>query len=352
MLWCRRCIVVIPMSSLDLATLLDISMLPSYLEQVDQELERALASANPNIRKPAKRLILAPSKRLRPALVIAVAASQTAKINKTVISAAAAIELVHLSSLVHDDIIDESQTRWNLPTINNLEGSSQALVIGDFLLAKACEVAANISSDAASLVAATITELCNGQSQELSDLYNLKRSTKSLLAVINGKTAALFAAACQIGGQQAGLSPGDLAAVTSYGQQFGIAYQMIDDTLDLLSSPALMGKPANGDVRSGVYTLPILIALSGPKAKLVKAHLKTSKNKESSLVDLLINDGSIQTTILTAKNHCQLAAEALAGVGDNKLSSELGKLPQTYLNWSLSNLVKKNYSPTISNMLN
>jgi len=345
-------IVVMRAESLDLATLLGVPKLPNYLDRVEQELHKAVYSDNPNIQKPLARLMKAHGKRLRPALVLAVVASQGAKIDKTVISGCVAIELIHIGSLIHDDIIDEAAIRWNSPTINSIEGVEQAIVIGDYVLAKANLQAAALQPRIAKLVAATIATLCEGQSMELADLYNTNRSIEALTKTINGKTAALFAAACRVGGLCANLNVSEVNALARYGENFGMAFQMIDDVLDFLSTPALAGKPVGNDVAEGVYTMPVLLSLGGASGKKVRTWLNDdAKAHQSSLVDRLVKDGSIAKTIAEAQKYNHLAVEATKSFVGSSALVGLQHLLDAYLKWALRHLVAPAYQSHVANLI-
>src|SRR3989344_3572697 len=132
------------MQSLDISRVLALPKLSYYTQLVEQELETVLASENPSIQIPLIRLAQTSGKRLRASLVMAIAHSQGVKIDKTVVRSCSAVELVHLASLVHDDIIDKAMTRRGKPTVNNREGNNLAIVIGDYLFGKAYEQAAAV----------------------------------------------------------------------------------------------------------------------------------------------------------------------------------------------------------------
>jgi heptaprenyl diphosphate synthase len=336
--------------SLDLTDLLNIPQLPSALEQVDEALMTALTSGNPLIDKPLSRLIGTGSKRFRPTIVIAAAASQTGKINKQAVPGAVAVELAHIASLVHDDIIDNGTTRWGRPTINAKEGVSHAIIVGDYLLAKACWQAASISSDAAQLVASAIISICDGESRELGDRHDQDRSLDSLMLAIQNKTAALFSVSARIGGLAAGLDGSKVDALGTYGENLGISFQLIDDLLDLLSNPELIGKPVGGDAAEGIYTMPVLLGLKGPQAKNIKAVLNDQSRTNSELAKILLDDGSIQKTLLEIKRYNRRASEALKGFDNNKTAAGLKALPSAYLDWTLNNLIAEKYRSTVSSL--
>jgi geranylgeranyl pyrophosphate synthase len=332
------------MPALDLANSLYIPQLPAQLELVNQRLVRVASSAPAPLKQPLLRTVNAKSKRLRPALLIASVLG--AQVDQKMIAAGSAIELIHLGSLVHDDIIDKADTRWGRPTISQSDGQATALLVGDFLLARAGGSAAEVSADAAQLISDTIVNLIQGESREITDKYKLDRTIDSYLACIQAKTAALISAACRLGGLCAGLSPAQIESLASYGKNLGIAFQLIDDLLDIVSTSALMGKPVGNDAKEGVYTWPILISMqSGSQAEL-QALLGQPNPPKAKLADLLIANHSVSKTILEAKKYNQLAQSALSDF-DAKAIRGLLALPDNYLSWSLNNLVPAAYRTKI-----
>ncbi|HEV2402765.1 MAG TPA: polyprenyl synthetase family protein [Candidatus Saccharimonadales bacterium] len=330
------------MPPFDLAQILDVPDLPAHLMQVEQTLQESVSSATASIQKPALRVISGKSKRLRPALIIAIAASQKQNITKTVVAACSALELVHIATLIHDDIIDQSNSRRGVPTINSIEGPDQAIVVGDYLFSRAIALAAQINSEAVRLVATIIAALCDGQSRELVDRNNTKRSEKSALKAMHDKTAMLFAAACELGGLCANSDQSTRQAFNTYGKALGMAFQCIDDVLDLVSAPELTGKPTAHDVLEGVYTLPVILALRGPHQATVERYL-TSKQRLSKLTELLMQDGTIAETLRRAKQYNQQAQKAIGAIDRDRSMMSLAKLPDHYLQWAMQHLVAEGY---------
>jgi heptaprenyl diphosphate synthase len=173
---------------------------------------------------------------------------------------------VHLGSLYHDDVMDEASVRRGVESVNARWGNLVAIVAGDFLLARASELAAALGTEVAQLLAATIARLCEGQVGELRTAFDVHRTEESYFASISGKTAALMSAACRIGGLTAGASRPEIDALTEYGHAFGMVFQIVDDVLDLVGTEQSLGKPAGHDMEEGVYTLPVLRALALPEA--------------------------------------------------------------------------------------
>jgi heptaprenyl diphosphate synthase len=334
------------MSALDLPSLLGIPKLSSYLKQIDTALATSLEDASPLIQAAGKRQLLASGKHLRPAMVLAVVHAMGKPINKRVIAACASIELAHISSLIHDDLIDNASSRRGIPTINSQEGMEQAIIVGDYLLVEACKQAATINTAAVEIVATAIGKICDGQSREVADQYNIERDGDNMLASIRGKTAELFAAACRLGGLCAGLPPKELDALTAYGQQFGMAFQLLDDVLDLISTDELLGKPVGNDIVEGVYTMPILLALHGTQAKTVRAILEQKERPNLAFVTLLITEYAIGKTLEVADAFNGQATAALQILG-KKDTDRLALFPGAYVGWALNNLVAPEYKATL-----
>ncbi len=333
------------MASFEFASHLGFPQLPRYLAQVETVMNRALAEDDFLLQPAMERLLRGSSKRLRPSLVLALATSQGQLVDKTLINAAAAVELVHIGSLVHDDIIDHAATRWNVPTISSKEGTDQAILAGDYFFATACLLASSISPAAGQLIARTIRDLCDGEAREVAEQFKIDRTIPSLTKAIRGKTAALISAACQLGGLCAGLAAPKIKILATYGESFGMSFQLIDDVLDLLSTPELCGKPVGNDIKEGVYTLPLLLSLQSPSAETIKPWLtKNTTVSMSEITDLLLKDGSIQKTITEAQKYNKTASSALKNLPN---AARLMELPSTYLNWAFQNLVAEPYNASV-----
>ena len=180
-----------------------------------------------------------------------------------VLSGSVAVELVHLGSLYHDDVMDGADLRRGVESVNHRWGNLIAILAGDFLLARASEIAASLGTEVAGLLAATIGRLCEGQVGELKTAFSVARREEEYLTSIKGKTASLLSAACRIGGITAGLDRATIDAVTLFGDRFGMTFQVVDDILDVIGTDEDLGKPAGNDLVEGVYTLPVLRALAG-----------------------------------------------------------------------------------------
>jgi heptaprenyl diphosphate synthase len=236
------------------------------LQRVEVALADSVKTGDAYMTSVAGHLLAAGGKRLRPALAIASAGALTGSTHDDAIMGGCAVELVHLGSLYHDDVMDEAATRRGTPAANVRFGNVVAILAGDFLLAKASEIAADLGTEIAGLLARTIAELCEGQVLELQDVWNIERPLDRYLRSINGKTASLMATASRIGGLvclNRGLAERPhVDALTEYGQRIGMVFQIVDDILDVVATDEQMGKPTGNDLVEGIYTLPVLHGLT------------------------------------------------------------------------------------------
>lgn len=232
------------------------------LRKVETRIARLGGSSTlPGINAGAERVIRAGGKRLRPALTLATALAFGKTPDRRVITAAACVELIHAGSLVHDDLMDKSTQRRGATTLNADLGEGKALVIGDFMLARAWLAAlTSTSRPVAEVLAATVVELAEGQFLETADLFNRERTEEAALRSITGKTAALFRASCLAAAICARADSEERARMSMYGEKFGLIFQILDDLLDLTAPSELLGKPTGNDLVQGVYSLPLLWA--------------------------------------------------------------------------------------------
>jgi heptaprenyl diphosphate synthase/octaprenyl-diphosphate synthase len=326
----------------DLAARLGLAELPVGLDAVEVELDRAVVVDRAELEAPARRVVLGGGKRLRPALALACAAAATGRgddvvRNPDVVAGATAIELVQAGSLVHDDIMDEAGERRGVPTINAVEGPSQALLVGDFLLARAGQLAAGVNQSVAGFLATAIADLCIGQSAEVATLYDPERSLDAYEDSIRGKTAALFRASCEIGVAATGEASDAIAAVAAYGTAFGMAFQIVDDVLDLVSTAEALGKPVGNDIREGVYSLPVLLALNGPDGTALRSRLGhvPAEGEVAHALSLVRTSAGVTDALERARAFNDEAAAALVVLPAGAVRDGLAGLPAAYLDWAL-----------------
>jgi heptaprenyl diphosphate synthase len=288
-------------------------------QRVEEALLSAVRTPDAYLTEIASHLISAGGKRLRP--VFTIVGSQVgndAPASEDAIAGGISCELVHLGSLYHDDVMDEATTRRGVDTVNAKWGNLQAILAGDFLLAKASEIAASLGTEVAGLLARTIGQLCEGQIEELRHTYNVARPVDSYLRSIDGKTASLYSTAARIGGIVAGHDRAHIDALTEYGTAYGMVFQIVDDVLDLTATDEQLGKPAGHDMEEGVYTLPVLhtLASGGTAASELGAVLgkPLTEVERLKVLDIVRSNGGVTKAIQQAKvfvTNAERACDAL-----------------------------------------
>ena len=297
---------------MELAEVLGIPALSSDLGRVEAALTASVQTDDPFLTDVATHLIGAGGKRLRP--MLALCASYAAKptaVSEDVVTGAVAVELVHLGSLYHDDVIDEATTRRGVESVNARWTNIVAILAGDYLLARASSLAASLGVEVAGILADTIGELCKGQVLELQRLFDVNRDEAAYMGSIAGKTASLMASACRIGAIVTGLDRPAVEALTTYGHHVGMIFQIVDDVLDLTATDEELGKPSGLDLAEGIYTLPVIYALrSSPELRaLLGRPLDPEAVAEGRA--LACADGAVANALAVADEHATRAARVL-----------------------------------------
>jgi heptaprenyl diphosphate synthase len=316
--------------------LLGSSDLDVHLESVGDRLAATCTVGAQDLTAPCLRVVAGGGKRLRPALTLAVA-DVGRTFDRRVIAAAVAVELVQVGSLVHDDIFDNAETRRGTPTINAVEGRTQALLAGTYLMARAGAEAAAAGQKVALDVAGTVALLCVGQTTETQHQFDIGQEIERYLFTIEAKTAALFACSCRVGALCAALSEEQVERFGEFGRTFGMAFQLIDDVLDLIGDPERLGKPVGADLRSGVLTMPALLEMADPSGGDLRALLlRRQKADLEQASRMILNSGRIDEVIEIAR---QYAAESAAAIAEVPGASQLSRFPASYLDWALEEFV-------------
>ncbi len=232
----------------------------AILDQVELRLYEAVAAADPVLNDAARHLVDAGGKRFRP-LLVALAAQFGNPDDPAVVSAAVVVELTHLATLYHDDVMDEAPVRRGAPSANSRWGNSIAILTGDYLFARAADVAADLGPDAVQIQARTFSRLVHGQIAETVGPRD-SDPVAHYLRVIADKTGSLIGTSARFGAMFGGTSPSIVEALATYGDTIGMAFQLSDDLLDIASESAESGKTPGTDLREGVPTLPVLYALA------------------------------------------------------------------------------------------
>lgn len=294
--------------------------------------ERMASEHAPRIPEVTAHLVEAGGKRLRPMLTLA-AARMLGYGGEDHVKLAATVEFIHTATLLHDDVVDESQRRRGRPTANLLWDNKSSVLVGDYLFARSFQLMVETGSlrvlDILANASATIAE---GEVLQLTAAQDLKTDEGIYLQVIRGKTAALFAAATEVGGVIAGARETEIAALRDYGDALGIAFQIVDDMLDYGGSAAVIGKNTGDDFRERKLTLP-----------LIKAVAKASPEERAFWVRVIEKgdqrDGDLEQAMAILKRHDALSAcRNNAFVWASRARSALELLPAHPLRSTLSDL--------------
>ncbi len=229
------------------------------LGRVDDLIRQTVDHDDPLIRQASGHLAQAGGKRVRPLLTL-LAAELGSGVNEQVIAAATGVELTHLASLYHDDVMDEAQVRRGVPSVNAAYDNSTAILIGDLLFGKASEVIAGLGAQAVLIQARTFVRLCAGQIRDDQPCPPGSDPIDYYLGVLADKTGALIATAARYGAMFSGGSDDQIETMQAYGERLGMAFQLVDDLIDITSESTESGKTPGTDLREGVDTLAVLYA--------------------------------------------------------------------------------------------
>ncbi len=280
--------------------LVPIERVWTRLDAVEVRLRQVTVASTPFLTEIAQHVILAGGKRYRP-LLAQVGAELGGGDGEHPVEAGVAVELVHAGSLYHDDVIDEATTRHGATAANVNWTNTIAILAGDFLLARASEVAAPLGEEAVRLIARTYAELCEGQTLELQLTDDLDHGPDEYYQVIGGKTASLIRTSARLGAMTGGADRDAIEAVSEWAWEMGLVFQIADDVLDLVADEAWLGKPAGSDIGEGTFTLPVLYALGGPEAGEIRGLLESGKPHDQTAIDrviALVNQGGYVDRVL------------------------------------------------------
>jgi len=236
------------------------------LDQVEDALEKSVQiEASGMLTETSSYLIAAGGKRFR-AMLVLLAGYFGDPGDPRLVPGSVSIELVHLATLYHDDVIDEADARRGAPSANVRWDNTVAILTGDYLFARASEISTDLGTDVCRLLARTIAVLCDGQIREVSSSAKVEQEISNYLEIIRRKTASLIGTSCRLGGMLSDADPDHVDVLEEFGDALGMAYQLSDDIMDITSSQMELGKEPGQDLREGVYTLPVLrtLALDGP----------------------------------------------------------------------------------------
>ena len=266
----------------------------------------------------ANHLISSGGKRLRPMLTLATAAL-TGYAGAGHIKLAAAVEFMHTATLLHDDVVDESELRRGKAAARMVWGNEASVLVGDFLLGQAFKMMVEVGSlRALDILSAAAAVIAEGEVMQLAAAKQLDTTEDAYLAVIRAKTAELFAAACEVGPVLAERPEAEAAACRSFGMNLGISFQLVDDALDYGGSKARLGKNVGDDFREGKITLPVILAFrrgSDEERGFWRRALEAGETTDAQLeraASLLARHGALEDTVERARHYGAIAKDALA----------------------------------------
>jgi len=309
--------------------LIPIERVWTRLEAVEEGLRRATTSSDAFLTRIAQHLLAAGGKRYRP-LLAQVAAELGGDPGDGPVAAGVAVELVHLGSLYHDDVIDQAESRRGAVSVNANWSNTVAILAGDFLLARASETAAPLGTEAVALLAHTYGDLCEGQIGELQLAGDTAQSRAGYLRVIRLKTATLIRTSARLGAMAGGAPAAEVEAVSGWAHEAGMAFQITDDVLDLVASEDFLGKPAGSDIGEGTFTLPVLFAMEGPDGdevrRLLAGGLPYSPEAVARVIDLARSRDHVERALQVAREHTAAAAAALEALPREPVAEVLQSL--------------------------
>ncbi len=287
------------------------------LEQVDAMFEERATSGLDILNSASMHALGSPGKRLRTALTLLSGKMKSYRFDK-LLPLSVAFEMVHLATLIHDDIVDNATTRRGKPTVNALWGNSIAILLGDYYFAKTAGLIADINDSRIDrLFSDTVATVCEGTIMEMMTTRQIDLSVESYYEKISRKTACLLAACCKGGATVSQASEQEIGLLYDYGMNLGIAFQIIDDILDYTQDQVAIGKPAGNDLRQGMVTLPLIYALQAQRHDGIYQRVQGILNGASREEDILtvihwVSEGQgVKLSLADAYRYAHKARETL-----------------------------------------
>lgn len=299
------------------------------LEAAAERIDQAVASDVPAVATLCKHVERFRGKMLRPTLVLLAGSAAGAPVEQEpsadLITVAAVVEMVHMATLVHDDVLDEADARRGGETINRQRGNETAVILGDYLIAAAYHLCSSLPTQEPSRIIGRVSmELCAGELLQLENRDNLSLDEATYFEILEGKTASLVGACCLLGGMTAGASPEQARGLDRFGRRVGAAFQVQDDVLDLTGDESVVGKSLGRDLKKGKITLPLIRHLAsldavsrGDALRSLEAVSELGGDDDThagSIVASLTSTGSIASAKGTAERLVEEAKAALHAV--------------------------------------
>jgi geranylgeranyl pyrophosphate synthase len=301
------------------------------LDKVDRRVTEAARIDFPMVSSLVENLVQTGGKRLRPLLLLLAAKAFRYDADRA-ITAAAGVELLHTASLVHDDNIDRAALRRGVPTLNTQLSAGAVILIGDYLFAQsAILAAATESTRVVAIFASTLADICDGQLRETLDAHRLTQDLDDYERRIYGKTAALFAGAAEMGAVIGDAPDGAVQQLRAFGRDVGMAFQIIDDVLDMREGTQALGKPAGNDLRQGVVTLPVMLFVQQPGLRpsemrtleAIVAGDETDATAITGMISRIRESGVLEEAEGRATHYTDQARHRLDAVRDEDIRDDL-----------------------------
>lgn len=286
------------------------------LQEIEHELSAAIVTEQPLLNDASHHLLHAGGKRIRPIFVLLGGHFGDYSIEKLK-RVAVPLELIHMATLVHDDVIDNAETRRGQKTVKAEWDNRVAMHTGDYILARALRIITELTNpDVHRVLSDAIVEMAKGEIEQIRDFFNWRQNIRQYLRRIRRKTALLIAVSCQLGGMVSGAQPKYVRALYHYGYNAGMAFQITDDVLDFTGTAKQLGKPAGSDLRQGNVTLPVLYTMAHAQEKQkeqLHAFLQSGGKAYpiDDMVEMIKNSVGIRLAQNLAKTYLNKAMHAL-----------------------------------------
>jgi len=301
------------------------SFLNSDIEKIERALEETVQANSSILHESSLHLLQAGGKRIRPIFVLLAGQFGNYDIQK-IEKAAISLELIHMASLVHDDVIDDSDLRRGQPTIKAKWDNKVAMYTGDYIFARSMEIMSEIDKPAAHKVLAnTIVEVCIGEIQQIKDKYRFDQNIRDYFRRIKRKTALLISASSLVGAIVSDVEEKYQQKLFQFGYYVGMSYQIIDDVLDFVGTEKELGKPAGGDLLQGNVTLPVLFAMEYEqvKQKVITVHETMPKNELMDIIDSIKSTDAIDRSLQVSDMYLNKALHTIRDLPSGKAKSAL-----------------------------
>lgn len=296
---------------------------------IERELERTIVSDHELLNETSLHLLKSGGKRIRPVFVLLAGKFGTYDLEQLK-RVAVPLELIHMASLVHDDVIDDANTRRGNLTVKSKWDNRIAMYTGDYIYGKALMLITELKNPSIhQILSKAMVQMCLGEMEQIRDFFNTEQSVRQYLLRIRRKTALLIAISCQLGALAAGASAKVSQALYRYGYNVGMTFQIRDDVLDLIGTEAQLGKPPGNDIKQGNITLPVLYALQEPKLReplLAHIHHIRERNGETDVteaLELIRGSQGIRTAEELANRYLDKALEALKALPNQRTKKSL-----------------------------